>query len=237
MRLRTFPLALLLSIVAASGCNSPETGARPAGGSAAPAADGAAGGDSAFLASADRSRIQGSETAPVWLLIVSDFQCPFCRTWHQQSYDAIVREYVQPGKVRLAYINLPIGSHQNAQPAAEAAMCAGVQGKFWEVADGIFDTQERWSQMPIAAAVFDSVAGAQNIDMPAWRECVDDNRTAAIVNADAARAGQIGIRSTPSFVVMRGQEIVRGIEGAYPVDTFRVALDSALAGAGASARP
>lgn len=236
MRIPFVSAALLLAILAGAGCNASDTAPRPAAGASAAAAR-PPGSDSAFLAAADRSRIQGADSAPVWLLIVSDFQCPFCRQWHEQSYDAIVREYVRPGKVRVAYVNLPIGSHQNAKPAAEAAMCAGVQGKFWQMADGIFRTQERWASMPVATAMFDSIAGAQTLDMTAWRGCVTEHRTAGMVEADAMRANQIGIGSTPSFVVMRGQDVVRGIEGAYPVDTFRVVLDAALAGPGTPARP
>lgn len=236
MRFR-LPLALLAFAAAAQGCRSstPDAGApadtRAAGGSAQ------ATGDSTILAAADRDRILGADGAPVWLLIVSDFQCPYCRQWHQQSFETLVRDYVAPGKVRMAYLNLPIGSHQNAKPAAEAAMCAGIQGKFWQVADGIFATQERWSAMPIGAAVFDSIAGAQAIDMPRWRDCVENHRTLSMVEADAERARQIGISSTPSFVVMRGNDVVRGISGAYPVETFRAILDSALAGPGTPARP
>lgn len=236
MRLRSSLFALLLAAAAAQACAStggdaaasPDTGEAQAAAAASP--------DSALLAAADMARIKGSADAPVWLLIVSDFECPYCRMWHEQSYEAIVKEYVEPGKVQLAYINLPIPSHRNAKPAAEAAMCAGVQGKFWEMADGIFATQERWSQMPIGSAVFDSIAGAQAIDMPQWRACVEDEKTREMVEADAARAGQIGIGSTPSFVILRGDQLVRGISGAFPTDTFRVALDSALALSGPQAR-
>lgn len=235
MRITFVSAALLLALTTGQGCNASDTAPRSAPGAAAASRPAAA--DSALLTVADRSRIQGADSASVWLLIVSDFQCPFCRQWHEQSYDAIVREYVQPGKVRLAYVNLPIGTHQHAKPAAEAAMCAGVQGQFWQLADGIFRTQERWAPMPSAAAVFDSLAVARRLDMTAWRACVAEHRTAGMVDADALRARQIGIASTPSFVVMRGQDVVRGIEGAYPVDTFRVVLDAALAGPGTPARP
>lgn len=234
MRLRSF--LLLLAAVAAGACaSSGDTGAAADSPSAAEPAAGSP--DSALLAAADMGRIKGAADAPVWLLIVSDFECPYCRMWHEASYDAIVREYVEPGKVQLAYINLPIPTHRNAKPAAEAAMCASVQGKFWEVADGIFATQERWSQMPVGSAVFDSIAGAQSLDMPQWRECVEKNRTRDMVEADADRAGEIGISSTPSFVILRGDQLVRGISGAVPVDTFRVALDAALALSGPPPRP
>lgn len=233
MRVRIAPLALLL-LSAAAACSAPQPdAARPetAAAGVRPAAD------SARLATADASRIIGADSARVWMLIVSDFQCPYCRMWHQQSFAALEREYVATGKVRMAYINLPIPSHQNAKPAAEAAMCAGMQGRFWPVADGIFATQERWSTLPIASAMFDSIAGAQAIDMPQWRECVEQHHLRELVEADAARANQIGIGSTPSFIIMRDEELVRGIAGAFPVDTFRVALDAALAGAGSTRRP
>lgn len=235
MHLRTTFVALLAFGVATLGCTASDPAPRTASDTGHAAGSSAAGADSAFLAAADRSRILGADSADVWMLIVSDFQCPYCRIWHEQTYEAIAREYVQPGKVRLAYINLPSGSHEHAMPAAEAAMCAGIQGKFWQLTDGIFRTQERWSQMPIASAVFDSIAGAQQLDMPAWRECVSEHRTQDMIEADATRAREIGINSTPSFIVMRGQDVVRGIAGAFPADTFRVVLDAALAGGRAAA--
>lgn len=231
MRFRSAVLTALAALLPVAACKSSDPAQQES--PAAATAEGAASGeDSALVAAADMGRIQGADAAPVWLLVISDFQCPYCRMWHEQTYPAIHREYIQPGKVRMAYINLPLSNHQHAMPAAEAAMCAGVQGKFWPVADGIFRTQERWSPTPDAAAVYDSVATAAGVNMPAWRECLAQDRTVAMINADAARAGDIGVRSTPSFVVMRGQEVVRGIAGAYPIETFRETLDSALAGAG-----
>ena len=91
--------------------------------------------------------------------------------------------------------------------------------------------------MPIGSAVFDSIAGAHGVDMPQWRECVEDGQTREMVEADADRASQIGIGSTPSFVILRGDRLVKGIAGAVPVETFRAALDSALALTDPPARP
>lgn len=232
MRLRTLLVPAIAIVAGLAACKSPDPARQDSPGMAA-GADTSRSADSAIVAAADLARIQGSESAPVWLLVISDFQCPYCRMWHEQTYPALVREYIQPGKVRLAYLHLPLSSHPHAMPAAEAAMCAGVQGKFWEVADGIFQTQERWTPMNAgeAAAVYDSIAVAAGVKAPEWRDCVSQHRTAPMVNADAARATQIGVQSTPSFVVMRGNEVVRGISGAYPIETFRTAIDAALAGA------
>ena len=240
MRLRSPLVALLASMVVLAACRSSDSGPQesaatvPAAGAAA-RASGAAGGtpaaDSAFLATADANRIQGSPAASVWLLVISDFQCPFCRLWHEQTYDALVREYVQPGRIRMAYINLPLSNHANAGPAAEAAMCAGVQGKFWPMHDQIFRSQERWTPLPDAVPTYDALATGLGLDMAAWRSCMSGRRTAPMVAADASRAGQIGVRSTPTFIVMQGQQPMKAIAGAFPIDTFRVALDRALAGA------
>ena len=92
----------------------------------------------ARMAAADQGRILGAANAPLWVVIFSDFQCPYCKRWHDAT-DAVLRErYVKTGKVRLAFLNFPLRSHQHAQPAGEAAMCAAAQGKFWEFHDNFF---------------------------------------------------------------------------------------------------
>ena len=193
--------------------------ARRAGG---PATDSAA---HRLLQRADRGRIQGEATAPVWVIVASDFQCPFCKAWHTETYPVLVRDYVRTGKIRMAYLNYPLNIHKNAWPAAEAAMCAATQGMFWEMHDAIFATQERWSAMPNAAAHFDSLAVnkfALNADD--WRSCTSSHATAALVQADFERLRGAGVESTPSFFV--GE---RGISGAQPTDVFRAAIEQALA--------
>ena len=100
---------------------------------------------------ADLARIQGSASAPVWVIEVSDFQCPYCKQWHDQTYAAFRDQYVKTGKVRLAYVNFPLSSHAHAWPAAESAMCAGAQGKFWQMHDALFTTQNKWEAMGLPA--------------------------------------------------------------------------------------
>jgi protein-disulfide isomerase len=174
---------------------------------------------------ADAARIQGSSTAPVWVVEISDFQCPFCKTWHDSVYRVLRREFVTPGTVRLAYINYPLPNHENAFPAAEAAMCAGAQGKFWEMHDGLFETQQRWAPMPNAAAVFDSVARAAGVDAAAMRQCIERGSMRALIQADADRAQESGVQATPSFII--GGDIL--VRGAQPIETFRRAIEQKLA--------
>jgi protein-disulfide isomerase len=176
-------------------------------------------------AAADRGRIRGSASAPLWFIEVSDFQCPFCKQWHDASFAAIDREYVQTGKVRLAYLNYPLSSiHPNARAAAEAAMCASVQDKFWPLHESLFATQARWEGEKNPVPVFDSLAVAAGVNAPAWRSCMSSHATARLIDADHDRSASAGVSSTPTFFI--GD---RRLEGAYPVDSFRVAIDSALA--------
>ena len=103
-------------------------------------------------------------------------------------------------------------------------MCSGVQGKFWEMHDRVFDTQQRWAGMPDAAPFFDSLAASAGVDAKKMRACVDSHATRALIQADYDRSSRAGINSTPSFII--GGQV---IAGALPTDTFRRALDAELA--------
>lgn len=172
---------------------------------------------------ADLARIQGNPDAPVWVIEVSDFQCPFCKQWHDETYQAFRDEFVRTGKVRLAYVNFPLTQHQYAWPAAESAMCAGAQGKFWEMHDALFSTQPKWEALPAPASFFDSLARAQGVDVARWRQCVQSGKMKSWIQADHDRAQTAGAASTPSFMI--GDKI---LTGAQPIEQLRRAIDSAM---------
>lgn len=176
-----------------------------------------------ILTRADLARIQGSATAPVWVIEVSDFQCPYCRQWHEQTYAAFRDEMVKTGKVRLAYVNFPLESHVYAWPAAESAMCAGAQGKFWPMHDALFATQPRWQSMSAPTPVFDSLAQSNGLDMQRWRECLQSGKMKPLIEADRDRASRAGANATPTFLI--GDKI---LAGAQSLDELRRAVDSAL---------
>jgi protein-disulfide isomerase len=171
---------------------------------------------------ADLSRIQGSATAPVWVIEVSDFQCPYCKQWHDQTYAAFRDQYVKTGKVRLAYVNFPLDSHVFAWPAAESAMCAGAQGKFWPMHDALFATQNHWEATSSPAPVFDSLAKSVGLDMKRWHDCVSSGLMKPLIAADHDRASRAGAAATPSFMI--GNKI---LEGAQSIEELRKAIDSA----------
>jgi protein-disulfide isomerase len=233
------PFALLAgaALVLSAGCARTEAvPAATAGATSAAAGDvgpatastsGMSGLTDSISAAADRGRIRGAASAPIWLIEVSDFQCPYCKQWHDASFAAIDSEYVKTGKVRLAYLNYPLSSiHPNARAAAEAAMCASVQDKFWPMHGSLFETQQRWENQPNPIPTFDSLAVAAGVDATAWRDCMSSHATAKLIDADHDRSASAGVRSTPTFFV--GD---RKLEGAFPTDSFRVAIDKAIANA------
>jgi protein-disulfide isomerase len=153
---------------------------------------------------------------------VSDFQCPYCKQWHDQTYATLRDQYVKTGKIRLAYVNFPLDSHVFAWPAAESAMCAGAQGKFWPMHDGLFATQNHWEATSSPAPVFDSLAKAVGLDMKRWHDCVSSGIMKPLIAADHDRASRAGAAATPSFMI--GNKI---LEGAQPIEELRKAIDSA----------
>lgn len=174
-------------------------------------------------ARADSSRILGDPAAKVWLVIASDFQCPWCRRWHEETAPAVKKEYVETGKVRVAYLQFPLNGHQHAMPAAEASMCAGAQGKFWAYHDRLFATQDEWTPLPNASAFYDSLARDVGLDVTAWQKCMSDDVMLAMIQADQQRAEAAGVSSTPSFFVGNQR-----IDGAETIDVFRRVLDPAV---------
>ena len=214
---------------------------RPAGdggseSAAAPATPAAAGNASADprIGVADTARITGDDDAPVWIVEISDFQCPYCRQWQLETYPQLREEYLATGKAKLAYVNLPLTSlHPHAVLAAEAALCAGAQGRFWEVHDALFATQEGWSRLGNARPAFDSLAAASGVAMDAWTQCVDSQVMRPLIQRDSERSAGSGASSTPTFLIMADSTIPGAqpamLVGAQPIESFRRAIDALLA--------
>jgi protein-disulfide isomerase len=180
--------------------------------------------DTALLRKADLGRIVGDTAAKTMILEISDFQCPYCKQFHDSTYGTIRREYVDKGTARMAYINLPLRSHQNAWPAAEAAMCASAQGQFWAMHDSVFNSQPRWANMPKPDTMFARIARTLRIDGSAFDKCMSSHATRPLIASDAERASSAGITSTPSFII--GDSL---LGGAYPFPAFKRLIDAHIA--------
>jgi protein-disulfide isomerase len=172
---------------------------------------------------ADLARIQGSPAAPLWVIEVSDFQCPYCKQWHDQTYPMLLDQYVKTGKIRLAYVNFPLAIHVHAFPAAEAAMCAGAQARFWPMHDALFSSQSNWETLGSPDAAFDSLARSTGVDIARWRDCMKSGEMRALIEADHDRAERAGASATPSFMI--GNKL---LVGAQSLDELRREIDSAM---------
>ncbi len=215
-----------LAGIAALGAGS--AGAQSRAGASAPAAPPAP--DSARaarLTRADLGRIRGNASATVWVVVMSDFECPYCKTWHDETAPLIERDYVATGKVRIAYLNyIAVPSHRNAPAAHEAAMCAAEQDRFFPMADEIFATQGAWKRRNDAPAFFDALAVRLKLDLPRFRACVSEGAMRPMIDADQDRVVRLGMGATPAFLV-GGRRII----GAQPYEVFKQAIEQALAAA------
>lgn len=230
MRISTLAAAALLltATVPSAACGQGQ-GAPSGTASAAVNAD-------SIIVQADRGRSKGADSAQVTIVEVSDFQCPYCREFAANTYPRIDSAYIRTGRAKIVYINLPLSIHSNAFPAAEAALCAGVQGKFWPMHDRLFATQREWSSQTDAVQRFERVAQELQLDMAAYRDCTAGDRTAPIIINDAMQAAEAGIRGTPAFILIsRGGQ--RTLSGAVPFDQFAREMDSLLAGEPAAGAP
>jgi protein-disulfide isomerase len=157
---------------------------------------------------------------------MADFQCPACRLFAVTVLPTLEREYVQTGKVRWVFINLPLTSiHPNAMAAAEVAMCAARQGRFWPTHDALYQQQDEWAKLAQPRALLVTLAQRAGVDRAKLLACIDDGSARAEIEKDAQRAVRSGASATPSFYIEGGL-----LEGApYTPDPMRRLLDSVYA--------
>lgn len=173
---------------------------------------------------------KGGDGAPLVLVEFSDFQCPFCGRHVKQTMPQIERDYVATGKLRYVVRNLPLEQiHPDALRAAEAAECAGDQGKYWEMHERLFGHQQ-------ALAAPDLVRYAQEAgaEPAAFQRCLEAAPHQAKIRQDLADAQAAGITGTPTFFLGFADgtdkvKVARRISGAQPYPVFKGAIDALLA--------
>lgn len=171
----------------------------------------------------------GRADAPVTLVEFSDYQCPFCQRFFATTLPALKKEYVDTGRVRYVFRDFPLEQlHPQARKAAEAAHCAGEQGKYWEMHDLLFQNQRALAPPQLAEH-----ARAVGVDGATFEECLASGRHAARVARGLADGAAAGVQGTPTFVVGKttAGDVVEGtpIRGAQPLETFRRIIDHTLA--------
>jgi protein-disulfide isomerase len=171
----------------------------------------------------------GRADAPVTIVEFSDYQCPFCQRFFSTTLAALKTQYIDAGKLRYVFRDSPLDQlHPFARKAAEAAHCAGEQGKYWEMHDMLFQNSRALAPTHLA-----ELARAIVVDTGKFNECFSSGRHAARVERDVAAAATAGVRGTPGFVIgaTRADGVVEGtpIRGAQPLDVFQRIIDKLLA--------
>lgn len=169
------------------------------------------------------ARTKGSPQATVTVYEMADFQCPACARFVRETLPVLEREYIATGRVRFVFVNLPLPNHRNAAPAAELAMCAARQGRFWPVHDLLFRHQERWADLEQPGTVFLALGDSAGANRDQLARCLRAGETRDLVRRDAEGAVRSGARSTPSFYIEGGL-----LAGAAPIAAWRPVLDSII---------
>lgn len=167
---------------------------------------------------------KGNPDAAVKVIAFEDFQCPGCAYFSRNLAPILERDYINTGRVQFIYHELPLTNiHPNAVAAAEAARCAGDQGKFWEMHDQLFNNQSLWAQLSSPLNTFSGYAGIIGINRTTFEACMQAGTHREAILTAAKDAATLGVQATPSFSV-NGQL----------VDSNRLftAIDAALRAAG-----
>ena len=168
---------------------------------------------------ADDDPVLGNKGAKLVIVEFSDFQCPFCKRFREQTFDQLKKEYIDTGKVRFVYRDYPLNAiHPQAQKAAEAAECADDQGKFWEYHDKIFENQQA-----IDVVSLKQYAVGLKLDTGKFDSCLDSGKYAEEVRKDTADGDNAGVQGTPHFVIGKSS-----LSGAQPFANFKAAIDAEL---------
>ncbi|MFA5021908.1 MAG: thioredoxin domain-containing protein [Patescibacteria group bacterium] len=160
--------------------------------------------------------IRGNANAKVTLIVISDFQCPYCQR-HEPTMQQVLKNYGD--KVRIVWRNFPLTSiHPYAEKAAEAAECAGEQDKFWEMHDKLFENQSALTNDDLK-----SYAKALGLNTSKFNDCLDSSKMAAKIAKQSEESQAAGVSGTPGTFV--NDQLVKG---AYPYDTFKTMIDALL---------
>ncbi|HFB98643.1 MAG TPA: hypothetical protein ENJ62_05840 [Bryobacterales bacterium] len=177
------------------------------------------------------SPVKGEPSAKVTLVEFTDLQCPFCVRYYKNTFPRIVKDFVETGKVRYVAREFPLASiHKDAQRAAQAALCAGEQGKYWELRDKIFHNRSR-----LAPEHLEEYARAVGVEIEPWKACLESGRYNEKVARDVRDGSRLGVNGTPSFAFgltdpddpesITVQDL---IQGAYPYEEFARRINKLL---------
>ncbi len=178
------------------------------------------------------ANMAGDPNAPIRMDEFADFQCPFCKRFYEQTESQIMDAYVATGKVYFVFHSYGDFIGAESKAAAEAAYCAGDQGKFWQMHDILFTNQKAENSGDFSNNRLTAFAEKIGLDMNQFRTCFNGGKYDQQTDQDAADGRANNVTATPSFVLtytVNGQTKTELIEGAVPFSDFQTKIDAALA--------
>jgi len=169
------------------------------------------------------SPILGDPSAPITMLEWGDYQCTFCYRFHQSSLNIILEEYIDSGKINLVFKDFPLNGPDSIL-GAEAAYCAGDQGKYWAFHNELYSN---WAGERTGWINYDSLnqfAKSVNLELDEFTTCLDEHKYKQKVLELEKFGKELGIDATPSFLIFNDKKIIK-IRGNQPIDSFRQAID------------
>ncbi len=182
-------------------------------------------------------QVLGDPNASVTLVVYEDFQCPWCGKIHKEAEKALREKYLPTGKVNLVYrdfsflgtfVNPYVASKDESSNAAQAARCAGDQGKFWEYHDYLFDHQNGENKGNFSVPNLKSFARILTLDTASFNQCLDSNKYLPAVNASNDQGKIAGVQGTPKGFILKKGKIVDTIDGYMPSEQVTAKIDQAL---------
>ena len=170
----------------------------------------------------------GSQTAPVTIIEMGDYQCEMCKRWYDESRPKIIENFIDTGKANMFFIDYPILGIDSAL-AAEATYCADDQGKYWDYHVTLYDYQGHMNSGWANAERLKSFAFNLDLNMDEFEECLDSSKYDQRVKLNWQKASAGGANSTPTFIIVNtetGNE--EKIVGAQPYTVFEKVINSML---------
>lgn len=184
--------------------------------------------------SIDDDPVLGNEDAQVTMIDFTDYECPFCKQYFDQTFSQIKKDYIDTGKIKYVVRDLPLSFHQNAHKEAQAAECAREQGgdeTYFRYHDEMFKRTTS-NGTGLALDKLSVIAIDLGLDGSALQECLDAEKYKAEVDKDFADAATVGATGTPTFFIGKstGDGVIIGTKlvGAQPYSAFKTIIDQQL---------
>jgi protein-disulfide isomerase len=170
----------------------------------------------------------GSESASITIVEFGDYQCEACYHWFHNTRDTLIDNYVETGKVKLVFVDLPFLGRDSPK-AAQASYCAEDQGKYWEYHTMLYTFQDGLPDSGWADRDrLNSFAFSLDMNMDEFNDCMDSSKYQKRVKANYNESVKHGVQQTPTFIIISQDGTTEKFAGAQPYSVFSATIQSML---------